>query len=52
VTVAERFALNLQRERRRAGYSQEQLANLAGLHRTEHLAILSVGSGYRGSTPL
>lgn len=34
MTVAERFAANLRRERKRAGISQEQLAFLAGLHRT------------------
>jgi transcriptional regulator with XRE-family HTH domain len=33
--VAERFARNLRRERRREGLTQEGLARLAGLHRTE-----------------
>jgi len=33
--VAERFGRNLRRERRREGLSQEVLAKLAGLHRTE-----------------
>jgi transcriptional regulator with XRE-family HTH domain len=32
--VAERFGENLRRERRRAGLSQDELARLAGLHRT------------------
>jgi transcriptional regulator with XRE-family HTH domain len=35
MTVAARFAANLLRERKRAGLSQERLARLAGLHRTE-----------------
>lgn len=35
VAVAERFGRNLRRERRREGLSQEGLAKLAGLHRTE-----------------
>jgi transcriptional regulator with XRE-family HTH domain len=35
VTVRERFSKNLLRERKRAGLSQEQLAFLASLHRTE-----------------
>jgi transcriptional regulator with XRE-family HTH domain len=34
VAVAERFGRNLRRERRREGLSQEELARLAGLHRT------------------
>jgi transcriptional regulator with XRE-family HTH domain len=34
VTVAERFAENLIRHRKAADLSQEQLADLAGLHRT------------------
>jgi transcriptional regulator with XRE-family HTH domain len=34
-TVAERFAENLRRVRRREGLSQEQLAIRASLHRTE-----------------
>jgi transcriptional regulator with XRE-family HTH domain len=33
--VAERFGRNLRRERRREGLTQEGLAKLAGLHRTE-----------------
>jgi transcriptional regulator with XRE-family HTH domain len=33
--VAERFGRNLRRERRREGLTQEELARLAGLHRTE-----------------
>ena len=32
--IAERFGRNLRRERRREGLSQEELAKLAGLHRT------------------
>jgi len=35
VSVARRFGRNLVRCRKRAGYSQEQLALLASLHRTE-----------------
>lgn len=35
VTVPERFAANLRRERKRAGLSQEHVGVLAGLHRTE-----------------
>ena len=35
MTVAERFAANLKRARRAAGLSQEQVALLASLHRTE-----------------
>jgi transcriptional regulator with XRE-family HTH domain len=35
VTLAERFAANLLRHRKAADLSQEQLAKLAGLHRTE-----------------
>jgi transcriptional regulator with XRE-family HTH domain len=35
VTVAEQFAANLVRCRKRAGISQEQLGFLADLHRTE-----------------
>jgi transcriptional regulator with XRE-family HTH domain len=35
VTVAEQFGSNLFLARRRAGLSQEKLAPLAGLHRTE-----------------
>jgi transcriptional regulator with XRE-family HTH domain len=35
VSLAERFAANLKRERRGAGLSQEQLAERAGIHRTE-----------------
>jgi transcriptional regulator with XRE-family HTH domain len=35
VTLAERFAFNLKSERRRAGLSQEALAERAGIHRTE-----------------
>jgi transcriptional regulator with XRE-family HTH domain len=35
VTVAERFAANLLRHRKAAGMSQEEVAALAGLHRTE-----------------
>jgi transcriptional regulator with XRE-family HTH domain len=35
MTVAEQFATNLVRHRKAAGYSQEQLAALAEVHRTE-----------------
>jgi transcriptional regulator with XRE-family HTH domain len=35
VTLAEKFGRNLFMTRRRAGLSQEQLAALASLHRTE-----------------
>lgn len=35
MTLAERFAANLKRERRKAGLSQEALAERAGIHRTE-----------------
>jgi transcriptional regulator with XRE-family HTH domain len=35
VTVAERFGRNLFLARRRAGLSQQDLANRAGVHRTE-----------------
>jgi len=33
--MAERFGRNLHKARRRAGFSQEELAALASLHRTE-----------------
>lgn len=35
MTVAERFATNLKHARKAAGLSQEQVALLASLHRTE-----------------
>jgi transcriptional regulator with XRE-family HTH domain len=35
VNVAERFAENLVRERKRAGFSQEEIGWRANLHRTE-----------------
>jgi transcriptional regulator with XRE-family HTH domain len=35
MTIAERFGKNLNRARKRAGVSQEDLALLASLHRTE-----------------
>lgn len=40
--LARRFGENLRRERRRAGYSQEELGFLASLHRTE-LGMLERG---------
>jgi transcriptional regulator with XRE-family HTH domain len=43
VSVAERFGENLLAHRRRAGFSQESLAALASLHRTE------IGQLERGS---
>ena len=41
--VSDRFRENLRRCRRRAGLSQEQLAQLAGLHRTE-VGLLESGA--------
>jgi transcriptional regulator with XRE-family HTH domain len=35
VTIAQRFGANLVRERRRAGFSQDELSFRADLHRTE-----------------
>lgn len=35
MTLAERFAANLKKERHKAGLSQEALAERAGIHRTE-----------------
>jgi len=35
VNVAERFSKNLVRIRKEAGYSQEDVADLASIHRTE-----------------
>ena len=35
MTLVERFAANLKRERRKAGLSQEAIAERAGIHRTE-----------------
>jgi transcriptional regulator with XRE-family HTH domain len=41
-TLGERFGLNLSRCRRRADLSQEELANLVGVHRTE-IGVLERG---------
>lgn len=41
--MAERFGANLLRERKRAGFSQEQLGFKASLHRTE-ISLLERGS--------
>jgi len=41
-TLGERFALNFWRSRRRAGLSQEGLANLVGMHRAE-ISVLERG---------
>lgn len=41
--VAERFAANLKQTRRRAGLSQEDLAFMASLHRTE-ISLLETGA--------
>jgi len=41
-TLGERFGLNLRRNRRQAGLSQEALANLAGLSRP-HISVLERG---------
>lgn len=35
MTIRERFAANLKRERERAGISQEELSFMASVHRTE-----------------
>jgi len=40
--LARRFGQNLRRERRRAGYSQEELGFLSSLHRTE-IGVLERG---------
>lgn len=40
--VAERFARNLLKARRRAGFSQEELGKLASLHRT-HIGLMETG---------
>jgi transcriptional regulator with XRE-family HTH domain len=42
VTLGERFGRNLWRVRRRESLSQEELAGLAGLHRTE-ISLLETG---------
>lgn len=41
-TLGERFGLNLWRSRRRAGLSQEELAELVGLSRP-HISVLERG---------
>jgi transcriptional regulator with XRE-family HTH domain len=42
VKIAERFASNLTEQRKKAGFSQEELAFRAGLHRTQ-ISLLETG---------
>ena len=42
MSISERFAANLAAQRKRVGISQEELASLAGLHRTQ-ISLLETG---------
>jgi transcriptional regulator with XRE-family HTH domain len=42
MNISERFAANLAAQRKRVGISQEELASLAGLHRTQ-ISLLETG---------